>query len=138
MIHLRLNFNEQMKAWLKEVTETENKFCYVALRKVAEQWNRPYLELLSKGELRIEDKKITLQEVVDNEEELKDEDEGELIIGEVMAEKLKDAYSILKVVYPQIITVNINDWCREVINENIINEKDKWDREKLKEEEEEI
>jgi len=132
MIHLKVKFDDIVMAWLQDVTDgkDEMKFMFDALKEAAVQWLVPYMRLQTDKKLIIGDKTITPEQL--KPVEMKDEEGGELVLGDKIVINLQNAYSILKVVNPNLINMDINEWARKVIIEKLIEKKADMEKEVMK------
>ncbi len=132
MIHLKVKFDDIVMAWLQDVTDgkDEMKFMFDALKEAAVQWLVPYMRLQTDKKLIIGDKTITPEQL--KPVEMKDEEGGELVLGDKIVINLQNAYSILKVVNPNLINMDINEWARKVIIEKLIEKKADMEKEAMK------
>ena len=126
MIHLKTNYSDLVQGWLDDDTDSkgeskQKEFAHTALREVANMWQIPYMKTQVDGFFEVNGRKVKSEEI--KRAKLVDEQGGELVLGEKMTEKLQDAYSLVRLVNPNVDGVNINDWCRKVIEERILTKK---------------
>lgn len=131
MIHLDPKLSEFVSSWLDDITDDKGdnerkKFMHSSLREVANQWQMPWMKLQVDGSIetskgRLMKEEVEVQKLIDEENNGVTKDV--LVLGEKMAEKLQQAYSLVSKMNPVVGKNTINEWARKIIEEKIVMKK---------------
>lgn len=133
MIHLKLNLTDTEKAWLDDLTDGKDsekmKVLFGYLKEVVGNWQIPLLKLENGEPYKFADKVITKSDLLPHA--MIDEPDGDMIIGDKMADKLCRTFSLIRNLFPATANMTVNEWVHAMLKEVLLQRKADFDRHEL-------